>query len=470
MINSNKKQIFGTLFFALNIFFGKSINAMTNSKNLANFSANLPLLSKFAPKITASPIPAPLVSIPALYTETQAHLSIQKIREMMNNFYPHYLSSKVASGEIESLSPYNSQTIFSSPFSIADPFSPNFGPLYKYRNIINTCLTREIQYKDTHYVFYHAQDYRLRIIQDLNMALCVQQNKCPQGLDFVFLRTFDKNFYNLGDINTWMNNKFQEYQNHKLIDHNLVFNNDPGVKPYVLATNLALFGNIGRRDSNTFKFFIKSQTGDPLPFGLIANFALSPYIKNTVQKAHLVTVLSLLGQDSAADSQVRVSNPAEFKNTINKEATIYTQEGQLIQVFIPKNIVDETVFLTKEHGNFWPYKVGDIASWSNTLNRYTKISPMLETYVNKPDKLTEIFLDPSGNKNGPAGITPGFQNIFIDRLEGRILLRGEIFNEPTKNNVIMYRYTTLDAKRESEYQKRINIIAKYILEQAQICT
>ena len=142
--------------------------------------------------------------------------------------------------------------------------------MINHKALFDKIIAKEQQYKDTHFVFYHAQNFSLRIPQDLNKALCKLRKTCPNMSEFTLLRAFDSSYFNLPDINTWMDSK-----EHFLKDPNTAqnFNYLPEIQPYLLATNLALFGNIGRLNSNTIYFFIKSITSSAPTYGTYNGFS-----------------------------------------------------------------------------------------------------------------------------------------------------------------------------------------------------
>ena len=362
-----------------------------------------------------------------------AHTSIPEIKKLIDKFYESFMIQN----NIGSI--HNSESIFSA----------TRGPLYNYRAIIDQALANEEKYKNSHYVFYHTQNYKLKVVQDLMQALCTLNNTCSQAPDFIYLRNFTKDFFNINNLNQWLDKKIAEHATNRVANPNLQFKNDPSTEPYALFTNLALFGNIGCSDSNSFKEFIRDPNIQRLQIGKLLNRILTPYTKNVPHKAHLISVLNLLAEDTITDALIPNSDEATAL-----KYTIYTQENQLLQIFIPRNLIDLTAFLTKENEAYWPIKIEDISGWDKILERYSNISPVLDIYRNNPQKFNIKFDDPS-NTDGPG------PNIILDRLAASVILKGELFSDP-KSGLKIFRYSTIDPQRETEYQKRLNIIANHI--------
>lgn len=284
------------------------------------------------------------------------------------------------------------------------------GTLKKHEKLIKRALAREEKFKNTHYVFYHGFDYRWRVIGDLQKALYKLLVHAPVRKDFIFLRPCTFSFFNIPPVNVWLKEKIKQYgvgyDNYK-----------PDVQDFLLSTNLSLFGGIGRPRSFSFKFFLESVKGNPPVMGKILHQIISPFTKNALQKAHYIAIL------------------VELLDTIK------TNEGNLIQIFIPKKLVDRCVYASKERGKVWD-EVIEQSCFNASKKRHTAFAPLLERYRNKPKTLTR----------------------HIDKLEARILLRGQLFLNP-QSPIKMFRYTTLDSKRRKIYKKRIKLIAKHIYQQ-----
>ena len=64
-------------------------------------------------------------------------------------------------------------------------------------------------------------------------------------------------------------------------------------------------------------------------------------------------------------------------------------EGNLLQIFIPKNKVDQCVYLARAFGT--PYEsVIAPAAYDYAKKRHTRIGPVLEKYINNPASIVDL--------------------------------------------------------------------------------
>ena len=169
-----------------------------------------------------------------------------------------------------------------------------------------------------------------------------------------------------------------------------------------------------RQNSNTFKFFLKSQSANPPPVGRIFNELLSYFITDTQQKAHLIAMLRLLTQNVA------------------------TEEGNLLQIFVPRSIVDKVAYVSHARAKVWETPIVP-SIYDSVKKRHTAIAPILDLYRTQPNSLVSI----------------------LDSMEARILPRKEYFANPSSGIKIL-RYSMLDPIKEAAYKKRLEIIARFI--------
>lgn len=382
----------------------QSIATYASISNLGTLNQILTQLKKRAPEIPE----------PAIFAQTDAHRSIdilnQQIQEKFGN-------------------------------SSSWGFWGN--TLSKYKDLIDKIVNKERKYKQTHFAFYHAQSPSLRVFQDFNKELCKLQGKCKGAKDYIPLRGFTDNYYGLPNINSWMDSKAHLLK----IKGPFVtsFNNQPDVQPYLLAINLALFGNMGRHDSNTFYFFLIAHSSVVPSSDKLLDFILSALIKNSTKKQEI--------------SNKILPKIKDLVSTIKTQVNV----GNIIQILIPKNMVDEVVYLSKLRGYYWDFKMPGLTSinsyWDDTKKRYTAISPILELYQKDPKKLN-INLSASGDPAAADIIdTNPPPQIVLDRMEARIYLKGEIFGKPS-DKIKMYQYWVINPANEAAYKAKIKSLAQ----------
>lgn len=344
-----------------------------------------------------------------LYTQTNAHRSIPIIDQRIKELF-------------------------------ATPLSPYPNALSHYAHLIQNIIAKEEQYKYTHYVFYHAEDPRVRILQDFNSELCILRGLCTETKSYIPLRTFGPKYFGLPNINSWMDSKA-----HYLTNVTKQFNNQPDVQPFLLAANMALFANVARMGSNTFSFFLAGFSAKA-PYELILNEILEPIISNNTKRNLVVnSLLPKLSQLTTLLSEKR---------------------GNLIQIFIPKNLVNDLVYLSRQQGYYWSYRIPGISSldtvWDDTKKRYTAISPLLEIYQKTPEKLAiNLYGNPKA-KDIIDSASIGIYQLIIDRIEARIFLRGELFGKPNKL-IKMFNYWPLDPSKETMYKNKLKQLAQEAL-------
>jgi hypothetical protein len=184
------------------------------------------------------------VSLVDKYTQSQAHMSLPEIKNLIAKTY-------------------------------------NTKP---YGKIISTVLAQEETYKDSYYVFYHGTDNVWRLAQDVYTKLYAHFNPAvldKSAKDFVFLR-FSKQYPAI---------KPQDFLLVELKKNGLI--NDHGAMgEMLLAVNLALFGNVGVPSECSWEYFIKSRghtNPDQMTYERIMNsFGLThKYIKELMSLVHL---------------------------------------------------------------------------------------------------------------------------------------------------------------------------------------
>lgn len=146
-----------------------------------------------------------------LYTQTQAHVRIKKIRELIQaNF--------------------------------KDQVVPYF-------DIISRMVTKEAELKDTHYVFYHTAPTMLAVMTDLFTQLYFNENlqaRATADDTFRFLR-FQGQSTDLS-VSEFIEKEFRA--------HGLIDDKNKELMAILLSVNLSLFGNVGFKTESTWARFL----------------------------------------------------------------------------------------------------------------------------------------------------------------------------------------------------------------------
>lgn len=270
------------------------------------------------------------------------------------------------------------------PIDVINDYKKNYG------TIIDNAIEREKEFCSDYYVFYHGLPNSFHVFQDFLKqfnAFIEIKGKKP---NFEFLRTWHEAAKSI-DANTW-----------------LASNGGYDINTLIFV-NLSLFGNLQNSISHSFGYFKDNYK---------ANITLT----ETLLKK-LFTHYGL--------------NPSYVKELINLNQRYLTKEGKLIQFFIPKDKVDQYVFLGA--GNAAPYYAPiDSSIWDSRLRRHTKIAPIL-------DKYTE-----------DAGSIAGF-----DLLQACILSSKDFLLNPSQD-IKMFKYVTITEKDLAAYQKELTSICNKI--------
>lgn len=396
-------------------FINNSIKAIDN--NLVSLSYNLDNLSKKAGGLPVV-LPPAAPAVPAApifkYTQTNAYMTRDALRGVVDRNYQFKMVGIVPNPPLK-------QSIFTVDATGKVTISPTAGPLNPYKKIIDKVLEREAYYKN-YFVFYHAHTYKLEIPEDFNMEMCILSKKCAATArdNFVFLRAFKKEFSGLGKLNDWLDKSIKMFNANP---QGGLLNNHPKIQPFLLSTNLSIFGNTLNSGSCTLEYFLDSTS---LLFNLdaIMDSALADWVKDPIERN-------------------------KFKQELlNLDALIRTTEGRLLQIFIPKGVVDENAYLSEVGGTPWHVKLGNIPSYDSIQNRYLKISPVLEVYRNDPSNAVL-------NTPAPPAQPP------LDGMQARLFLRKRTFGDPN-GKLRIFKYSTLSDARQKAYKKQLEDIAKRV--------
>jgi hypothetical protein len=146
---------------------------------------------------------------PDRFTQTEAHLNLANIRELIRKSY-----------QVE-----------------------------QYLDVISTVIANEAKFKDTHYAFYNTTSNSWRLGQDLYTRLFAYKNPIKVKKDFKFLR-----FNNEAITSTAQGFLVNELKEKGLVDDNT------SIKAIMLSVNLSLFANVGFPGECSWDYFIKPRS------------------------------------------------------------------------------------------------------------------------------------------------------------------------------------------------------------------
>lgn len=297
-----------------------------------------------------------------------------------------------------------------------------------YLNIISEAIVSEAKYRNTHYVFYNTTSNMWRLAQDLDTRLNARLNPGMANRQFKFLR-FDNEF---------INSTAQGFLVNELKEKGLVDDNT-STGAILLSVNLSLFGNVGFPGECSWQYFVSPQSHK------------SPW-RETYEK--------MMAKHGLTDKYI---------DEIMQLVDVYdTTEDTIVQVFIPKNKIDQIGYLA------W---VKGIPAHGDTINLILSNAKSKSfQYVLKPrlEKLTEQFArEKESNplyQSMMEGIQAGdfsldsFLKIYcnkpwdlkeINDVTARLLFTPDVLGNP-QSGVIINRLSTAPHRKLKEYNDRLN--------------
>ena len=351
-------------------------------------------------------------NLPDLYTQTQAHAQIKKMRELIQENFKNQVV-------------------------------PHF-------DIISRMVTKEAELKDTHYVFYQTTATMLTVITDVFTQLYFNAHPNEKGTDdatFRFLR-----FQGQSTNSTAAQFLEDEMRGSGLVDDKL-----QRIMAILLSVNLSLFGSTGSKTESTYLRFLDNRR------------SVEPW-----QKDELNTMMDHFGVTKKYVEDIMKLN----------ELFTVTPEGALVQMFVPKNIVDNIVYLAWIRGI--PAS-GPIMEWIKAYQQSPGVARAenrggLEHIQESREKLMEIFTTQQDNPmfkafmddlksgkfstyaylkaycNKPAEVP------YLNDTQGRMIFTKEGLLNP-ESGIKIYYYFGTPREKIAEYTNKLNeIVGKIIAE------
>lgn len=340
-----------------------------------------------------------------LYTQTQAHLQLNKVRE-----------------------------------SIQEEYKNDVVP---YFDVISRVITKEVEFKNTHWAFYHGTSQKWMVWQDVLTKLTnhFKPSNAKEG-QFVFLRT--KAPEGLSHI------KAKEFLVKELRAHGLIDdqNEDQGM---LLSTNLALFGNTGFLNEATWTYFIQEQSHAVLE----RSFYESLMDEFGLPHTYIDELMGLVKM-------------------------LPSKHESLLQIFIPKNIVDDVAYLA------WVTGIpahDEVIDWvrTNVKRKKYKAEPgkspnmmalaSLKGRFKKEQEKNPLFKEMlEAIEKGDYSIN-AYLKIYCNKPEelhganyaqARLLLTDDILLNP-RSGVLIFRHTDVDHRSMEKYEERLDHIIQKII-------
>jgi len=218
-------------------------------------------------------------------------------------------------------------------------------------------------------------------------------------LDFAFMRFQDIDTVYDKDVNAYID------------AHSPIDDSYRQIASQMISVNLALFGNHTHLGECTFSYFLSNKSANTKSLYFVLEPIFSCYSLDKKYIKHL--------------------------EALSKELTSST--GNLMQIFIPMDKVDQLVYLSEPYGK--PYKKCIYPSVYDTKKqRHISIRPILDLYRNQPKTIKDL-----------------------DALQARMLFFPPLFD--TDSDIKIFRYNTIPADTMQRYETKLKKIVAEVMEQ-----
>ena len=308
--------------------------------------------------------------------------------------------------------------------------------------VVSRMMAKEAELKKTHWAFYHGIINEWTVWQDTLTKLSHHFNPstAKKDGDFIFLRTKG------GGVNQ----PTKEFLVSQLQENGLVDDNNE-TKGLLLSTNLSPFGNTGFEGESTWRSFIHAHS-------------------HTEPTRELYK--KIMDQFQLPDTYIN-----ELMALV---PMLHSRHEALLQVFIPKTIVDETAYLS------WVTGIpayDEIISWvrNNVKDKkyrsgHGKTGEMralesLKRDFKKEQEKNKVFRDLLQSVERGDYSVNGYLNIYCNKpweLPGlnytqvRLILTNDMLLNP-QSGIKMFRYNEINNEQQEKYEQRLDEIIKKII-------
>ena len=227
--------------------------------------------------------------------------------------------------------------------------------------IVNKVIKNTIQYSDNYFTFFHGQRREFRLLQDLYTKLYEIFNKTTLK-DFCFIRVPNQKYDTIKTIDDFIDQYQWEMENSSYPDN--VFDNNKEANKHILSVNPSLFSNtmysLDRYVSEcTFKYFIRSDN--------ITSINILNFVEEMFNTFNIHWIFSKYKYD------------IQYLIHLLQEDEIH-KTGNLLQIFIPKNIVDKIVYRSKQ---------GGVPFYGTDITHHLSTQQILENFPQTLDDLAK---------------------------------------------------------------------------------
>ncbi len=315
--------------------------------------------------------------------------------------------------------------------------------LARNKAIISQAMTKERELNDNYYVFYTAIPY-MRLFQDVTRKLYkrkVGNIGALKDKSFQFVR------YSYNDPVYSQYPDATDFLVKELAQYGIIDDNQVRLKTILVSTNLSLFGNLTLSGESTWNFFNHPQSWGVAPAAwLEASLKSFGYPPEYTKK---LIALAPLTQDT---------------------------QGDLFQIFVPHNLVDQIGYHSWRQGI--PFDPEIIETWferdplilskrglyhEEIKERVYNIRRRWQAGDPAVKKLTELMIERA--RQGKYRLSTGIEaykktprDVFeINHQQGRLLITNDMLLNPN-SGIKIYRYSNLTGSKLAEYKRKLKHI------------
>lgn len=359
------------------------------------------------------------------YVQSEAHMQLPEVKEKMKNFIMR------VPGDLNK--PEHPKT----PNEMVTP----------YMNVVAAAINKEVELKNSHYVFYQATNNEWRVPQDLYKRLYAYKNPSQSVKDFVFVR-----FSDLPSL------KAQDYLQESLEKFAGVNDNVQAVRDILLSVNLALFGNVGFPGECTWNYFLEAKSH---------RWPLAQNYKQVIDAFDITYDIEQLAKETQILSEMLVNA---------------SEEQTLLQFCVPQNKADDLAYVAWIIG--FPAHPKSMALMEEKIagkarvgsNTGPAVKAVMKQFKREEGKNTEggiiykELLDAAAN--GEFGIS-GFMEAFCNdpfsipnanEIQARLLATKEGLGNPA-SGIKIFSYFTTPRDIQEAYFKKLDALTEKIIDQ-----
>lgn len=340
---------------------------------------------------------------PDRFTQTEAHLFLQPVRELIQQYYAK-------------------------------------NDLAPHLDVVSAAIANEAEYKNTHYAFYNTTPNAWRLAQDVYTRLNAHANPNAIAKDFKFLRFNDE-----GVNSTPKGFLINELKEKGLVDDNT----STGL--LMLSVNFSLFGNVGFPGECSWDYFVHPQ-GHAEPIRAIYENMMNKFGYSHKYIDELIALAKIY--DTKEDTIVQILVPISRIDEIGYLAWVkgIPAHGPTI-----KEVLRQTGGSKKflgEKGQKGTKETLEKLAEKFAQNKNNKLYKDMLEHIEAGDYSLEKFLKVYRNK--PWDLKE------MNNVTGRLLFTPTVLLNP-KSGVKFFRFSTVSHDKLKEYNNKLNSIIKRMI-------